>query len=140
MNEIFFLTKTEEETTSDFVKNEFERHALEAGLKIHRDSFSYVLKKEGGDIVGVLSGERTNSDAYIRNLVVAKDHRQNGFGTYLMETLTKDFRKEGVKRICLSTYRYQALGFYQKLGFAIEFVWKDLQDPRLDKIYLSKII
>jgi ribosomal protein S18 acetylase RimI-like enzyme len=49
-----------------------------------------------------------------------------------------DFRGKGYENINLSTYRFQAPGFYQKCGFKIEFVRENKEDPRLSKYFFVK--
>ncbi len=49
------------------------------------------------------------------------------------------FKEKGYEKIALTTFGFQALEFYKKLGYELEFVRED-KDPKLSKFfYLKKI-
>ena len=50
-----------------------------------------------------------------------------------------DDRNISYDKIALTTFGFQAPGFYQKNGYSIEFIRED-KDPKLKKYFLIKIL
>lgn len=69
-----------------------------------------------GGITAKLEGYKI---LYIETLFVKEDYRHLGIGTKLVLMMEERAVFEGVKMIRLDTFSWQALGFYQKLGYEI---------------------
>lgn len=55
-----------------------------------------------------------------------------------METVENYYKNKGYENINLTTYGFQALEFYKKCGFKVEFIRKSKENPKLNKYYLVK--
>lgn len=58
---------------------------------------------------------------HIKFLIINKEHRGRGFAKSLMEHAFNFGKKNGCNFAFVETMSFQALGFYQKLGFDIEY-------------------
>ncbi len=75
------------------------------------------IRNEHGAIVGGLTGKTYWRYLDVAYLWVDKEHRRRGLGTKLMTAALEEARQRGCSHALLDTYSFQALGFYQKLGF-----------------------
>ena len=50
------------------------------------------------------------------------------------------FKNKGFDNINLTTYEFQALEFYKKCGYKVEFVRENKENPKLNKYYLVKYL
>jgi ribosomal protein S18 acetylase RimI-like enzyme len=86
------------------------------------EPFSIILKDQNQKILGGLSGVIFYGSLYVDSLWVDETIRGQDWGTKLMKESEKMGREHGVKFINLNTMDWEALPFYQKLGFSIEFI------------------
>lgn len=71
--------------------------------------------------VGAVVVKRFWGQMHIKYLYVHKDYRQHRIASYLMEQAFAYARGLRCAFIFVETLSFQAVGFYQKLGFKIEF-------------------
>ncbi|MDD5145497.1 MAG: ribosomal protein S18-alanine N-acetyltransferase [Candidatus Pacebacteria bacterium] len=86
-----------------------------------QDSESFIVAIEKEKVVGYIIGKTKNNLGKIISLAVQKDFRKKGVGTKLLISLTKRFKRSGVKKIFLRTrtWNKKAVDFYKNLGFKI---------------------
>jgi len=96
-----------------------------------------LLKDEAGATIGGLWGRSGYEWLFIELLFVPEHLRGSGVGTQLMRQAEDVARERGLTGIWLDTFAFQALGFYQKLGFT---VFGELKDhPRgISQYWLQK--
>ncbi len=70
-----------------------------------------------GRIVGGLTGDLYWNALYVELLWLSEGARKSGLGRRLMQEAERRARRAGKDLIYLSTYTFQAPGFYRKLGF-----------------------
>ena len=58
----------------------------------------------------------------------------------LVKTVENYFKDKEFENINLTTYGFQALDFYKKCGYEVEFVRKNKKDSKLDKYFLVKYL
>lgn len=96
-----------------------------------------VLLKRNGQTVGGLSGKTYLDWLYVETLWIAEEYRGMGHGRELMMRA----EEEALKRSCigshLDTFSFQALEFYQKLGFSVFGKIEDYP-PGETRFYLRK--
>ncbi len=82
-------------------------------------TFSVILR-DGDDIAASARGVTNMGLVEIRGFWVDARLRGVGVGSEMMMALEKEAIRRGCTRAALDTYSWQALGFYQQLGF-VEF-------------------
>jgi ribosomal protein S18 acetylase RimI-like enzyme len=68
--------------------------------KLNRDPDLFLITESGGEIIGAVLGGYDGRRALVYHLAVSKDHRQQGNGKALMETLEDRLQEKG----CLRSY------------------------------------
>ena len=66
-----------------------------------------------------LKGWTWCGSCYIQTVWVQKDLRGQGVGTQLVQAAEQEARRRGCDHMVLSSYSFQAPGFYQKLGYEV---------------------
>lgn len=84
--------------------------------------FSIFIKDSKNHVLGGVSGVSFYGSLYIDSLWVDQTLRNQGWGTKLMHEAEKVGKERNVRFITLNTMDWEALPFYQKLGYAIEFI------------------
>lgn len=84
-------------------------------------SFAFFIK-EGEEIQGGIKGVTYYGSLYVDMLWVAKEVRDQGVGTKLMDAAEDLARKRNCRFSSLTTMDWEALPFYQKRGYEIEYV------------------
>ncbi len=80
---------------------------------------SVLARDEAGQVIGGVLGESIWGWMLIETLWVHEDHRGQGYGRQLMVEAERVARERGCQHITLETFSFQALPFYQKLGYVV---------------------
>lgn len=83
--------------------------------------FSVFLKDADRSVLGGISGTTFYGSLYIDSLWIASSLRHQGWGTVLMKEAEKIGRQRGVRFATVNTMDWEALPFYEKLGYSVEF-------------------
>ncbi len=83
--------------------------------------FSVFIKDQKQNVVGGATGVTFYGSLYVDMLWVDKSLRHQGWGTKLIYEAEKIGRERGSSFATLNTMDWEALPFYQKLGYSIEF-------------------
>lgn len=96
-----------------------------------------VLARSGDELVGGLLGSTQWTWLFIGHLWMAETHRGSGTGRSLIAAAEEEAVRRGCKHVHCDTFEFQALPFYQKLGFE---VFGQLEDypPGHTRYYLQK--
>lgn len=93
-----------------------------------QNSKNFIIKN-GSEIIGHLSIQLNDKTAAIVCILVEKTHQRKGVGTKLIEDVTKELKRQGVKEISLGSGGYSyfwpgvptnldsAVKFFEKLGW-----------------------
>ena len=84
--------------------------------------FRVYIKDSNQSVVGGASGVTFYGCLYVDMLWVQESIRNQGFGKKIMEEAEKIARERKCAFATLNTMDWEALRFYQKLGYSIEFV------------------
>jgi ribosomal protein S18 acetylase RimI-like enzyme len=82
-----------------------------------RDSFSVKLAGADGEIIGGLTAWTWAGLCGISMVWVHPDHRKDGWGARLLAAAEEEARRRGCDRGCVSSFTFQAPGFYRKYGY-----------------------
>jgi GNAT superfamily N-acetyltransferase len=118
--EEFRITSEAEPTAEDMSVFDALRDHNEAqvGPSGHRPLTLFV--RDGtGQTIGGLRGTTHWGWLYVSMLVVREPARRQGWGGRLLTAAEAEAAKRGCRHAYLDTFSFQALGFYQKLGYAV---------------------
>jgi GNAT superfamily N-acetyltransferase len=76
-------------------------------------------------IVAGISGNTWGGCLEIRQFWVEEARRRRGLGTRLYDAAEREARRRGCRQVVLSTFDFQAPGFYARLGFEVAAVIDD---------------
>lgn len=99
----------------------FGHHAIQmTGYDEKLEPVAFVAM-EGSSLAGAIVVERFWGSLHVKYMYVVEDYRGKGLGVRLMQQALA----YGVEQKCpfafLETMSFQALGFYQKMGFVLDF-------------------
>lgn len=77
------------------------------------------IRNSRGEIMGGISGHTHWGWLFIGHLWVAEKLRGQGYGTNLMVQAEQEAAHRGCRHAYLDTFDFQALGFYEKLGYEV---------------------
>ena len=121
----------------EIIDEEFNKFATKNGIICNYKSFAFVAE-EKSKIIGIITGNSYYKEVHISDLIVLEQYRNKHIGSKLMETVENYYKNKGYENINLTTYGFQALEFYKKCGFKVEFIRKSKENPKLNKYYLVK--
>ncbi|OII60917.1 GNAT family N-acetyltransferase [Streptomyces sp. CC53] len=85
------------------------------------DGEELSVRAEDGDgtVAGGLTGWTWGDSCEVHMLWVRADRRGSGLGTRLMREAEAEARRRGCRHMAVSSYTFQAPGFYEKLGYTV---------------------
>lgn len=117
---IYYVKNPKQEDSDCLLAGIIENAKLQRGLPAG-ESFGFFLKDENGEIKGGCSGFLFYGCFYVDLLWVDIALRGMDYGTSLMLKAEKLARERHCHFFAVNTMDFEALAFYQKLGFQIEF-------------------
>lgn len=115
----------------------FAAHAMSStGYDGDIREFALVAKRKGA-FIGALTARLFWGSLHIKHLFVLSDSRNKGVGQQLMEAALKIGKENHCRFAAVETMSFQALDFYRKLGFKIDFS-REGYDKGCTFHYLSK--
>ncbi|HHD4620685.1 TPA: GNAT family N-acetyltransferase, partial [Legionella pneumophila] len=85
------------------------------------DFFACFIRDADNSIVGGCSGGTLYGGLHVDNLWVSESIRHQGWGTKLMQEALKYGNEKGCAFATVNTMDWEAIEFYKKLGFELEF-------------------
>lgn len=93
-----------------------------------------------GELVAGLSGWTWQEAAGIAMTWVRQDMRGRALGTRLLETFEAEARTRGVRRVFVTSFTFQAPGFYRRHGYQEIFRWDGVPTAGEADIHFRKEI
>lgn len=122
--ECLALEIEEEEPSWDLEKKSYQgflQHSLETfGYNGDVSEFAFVCRSEG-NLLGHITGKSFYGGLHIKLLIVNQTMRGKGLGTALMNKAFQRGRELDCHFTYLETLNFQALDFYKKLGFVLDY-------------------
>lgn len=81
------------------------------------DNYNFHIKENNKIIAGIVAAS-TYDTLEIEFLFVDENHRGKNLGTELIKYVENLAKENGLKRILLNSYSFQAPDFYKKLGYS----------------------
>lgn len=97
------------------------------------------IRGKDGTLVGGLLGESFWEWLHIRTLWVDEPLRGNGYGSKLVQAAEDEALKRGCLHVHLDTFSFQALPFYQRLGYDVFGRLEDFPTGH-ERIFLKKTL
>ncbi|MFD0589014.1 GNAT family N-acetyltransferase [Paenibacillus sp. GCM10027627] len=97
----------------------FNRRHFPAELNDRYREVQFILKDDTGKVAGGLLGEVCRNWMEVHILYLEEETRGSGYGSELMEKAEQIAREWNCDFIKVDTLSFQALDFYQKLGFSV---------------------
>lgn len=85
------------------------------------DFFAYFIRDDQGQIVGGCAGDNMYGGLFIGQLWVKEELRGKGYGKQLMSLAEELAKKSQCRFVAVNTFGWEALNFYKKLGYDVEF-------------------
>lgn len=106
-------------------------------LNLEGKQFHFGLFENTGELIGcVVAVPGQSGAAKIRQMAVRPSRQGQGHGRELMTAVEKDLSQRGFRRLVLHA-RASAVGFYQKLGYAVtgdEFIEVSIPHFKMEKV------
>ena len=132
------IKKTEaEDRVGDFINEAFTDYAVTSNVDLNFEEYWFVAEDDSGEIIGTITGRAYYNEVHIGDLIIDKRFRGQDIGTKLVRAVEEEYQNKGYDKITLTTFGFQAPGFYKKLGYSLEFVRED-KDPKLSKYFYCK--
>ena len=119
------------------IENQHRRYEKLNNIDIQYEKF-YIVIKNKNDLIGCLTAYTAYQEIYIEDLIIFEKYRNCGYGKLLILELENLFKDQNYNNINLATNEFQAVDFYKKCGFEIEFIRKNTKDPQLNKYFFVK--
>ena len=103
----------------DAIASSLGHFNAENGYPPDRQSVAVTLANEDGQIVGGLWGKTVYEWLFVEFLVVPASLRGRDLGSKLMNTAEQIAIERGCVGAWLTTFTFQAQGFYEKLGYEV---------------------
>ncbi|MBA8666715.1 GNAT family N-acetyltransferase [Holosporaceae bacterium 'Namur'] len=119
------MVKIEQTPLTEQIKNTifkgFAEHAIErTGIDGINNAISFVAY-QGNEFIGAIVVELFWSQLHIKYLYVKKEYRGQNLGNQLTEHALNSGRSHKCDFAFVETMSFQALDFYKKVGFELEF-------------------
>ncbi len=97
-----------------------EQAKQKKGMK-QLDFFAFLIRDEKGKVIGGCGGDIMYGGLHVGQLWVTESLHGQGYGTELMKKAEELAKKSKCNFIVVNTFDWEALDFYKKLGFYVEF-------------------
>lgn len=126
------------EKVGEFINKVFTDYAIKCCVELNFEEYCFVAE-EDGEIVGAITGRAYYNEVHIGDLIIDEKYRRLKVGSKLVKAVEEAYAGKGYNKITLTTFGFQALEFYKKLGYELEFVRED-KDPKLCKYFYIKLL
>jgi GNAT superfamily N-acetyltransferase len=127
-----------EEDVNTLIQNLVRYNSTKAE-KEEWQALAIFIRNENRQIIGGLNGYTHWKWLYIRQLWVNETFRDKGFGRMLMDRAENEAFERGCHSSWVDTFDFQALPFYQKLGYEVFGILEDFP-PGHRRYFLHKSI
>jgi len=97
-------------------------------------------RDNAGVMRGGLIAEHKGNWLCIKYLWVSETSRGSGLGSELMQEAENQAREYDCSHVLVDTFSFQALPFYQKLGYQLQMSLPDFPHVGMERHYLSKVL
>ncbi len=120
-----------------FLEDRLYEHNAEKTGRDDGQLFSFFIRSDQQEIVAGLAGWVWASACQVQTLWVHPAWRGQGYGESLLNAAEEKARAHHCQVILISSYSFQAPGFYQKHGYEVGWILEDFP-PGHQHYYLVK--
>lgn len=91
-----------------------------------------------GNLLGGVSGWTWGTAAGIAMTWVHADHRGTGLGSELLAAFEDEARTRGCATVLVTSFTFQAPGFYERAGYREIFRWEGVPTQGRDDVHFRK--
>jgi GNAT superfamily N-acetyltransferase len=118
--------------------DELDRFNAAATTEVAPASELTVKAEQDGELVAGVSGWTWGEAAGIELVWVHEDHRGTGLGARMLATFEREAKARGCTHVFVSSFTFQAPGFYQRLGYEEIFRWESVPTRGRDDVHMRK--
>lgn len=134
------LTRVEAASeVQQFLEDRLYEFNLAAVGKQDGELFAFVIRDKADAIVAGISGWTWARACEIQHLWVAAEWRGHGYGGNLLRAAEEAARSRGCQAILLTSYSFQAPGFYRKHGYEIAYRLDDFPPGHSYSMLVKKL-
>ncbi|HEY4832553.1 MAG TPA: GNAT family N-acetyltransferase [Waddliaceae bacterium] len=122
MQELYHLERDDTPNLETILYAGLNDEAVAAKGMNRVSTFGICIKNETQKILGGAKGAVLYGNLYVDSLWINNKMRNQGWGTKLMAEAEKIGKECGCTFATVNTMDWEALSFYQKLGYNIEFI------------------
>ena len=102
-----------------FSEEDDSRKAIK--LFLEKNPHTCFVAEHDGAVMGTIMGGSDGRRGHIYHLMVSHEYRNNGIGKKLLDKTEREFRREGISKIFLLTFRKNRTGnrFWNNNGYGI---------------------
>ncbi len=131
--------KYPDESEYELIGKGFEKLADTNDVVCNYQPFTFTAEVEGL-MVGIITGKSYYKEVNIEDLIVKENYRHEGIGKGLIEQVEEYFKDKDFENINLTTYEFQAVEFYKKQGYEIEYMRPSRTNAKLNKYFMIKYL
>jgi GNAT superfamily N-acetyltransferase len=120
------------------LNEELDRFNADANPDVDPAQELTVRVEQDGELIAGLSGWTWGQAAGVAMTWVHEEHRRAGLGVRLMAAFEEEARKRGCRHVFVTSFTFQAPGFYQRLGYEEIFRWESVPVVGRDDVHLRK--
>lgn len=128
------------ESVKNVILSGHKKYEASHGFVCNYKPFSLLAKNSSDEVLGALQGYSAFSEIYVDDLWVDSSQRGKGIGRSLMAKLEEEFKQQGFNNINLVTSAFQAVDFYKKCGYEVEFFRENKKNPKFSKTFFIKYL
>ncbi len=99
-----------------------------------------IRMETDGELVAGASGWTWGQAAGIGMTWVRSDQRGDGIGARLLAAFESEAVTRGCTHVFVTSFTFQAPGFYERLGYEEIFRWQSVPTPGRDDVHLRKTL
>jgi GNAT superfamily N-acetyltransferase len=122
-----------------FLSDRLDEHnaAATAGVAAARE-LTVQVHDDAGNRLGGISGWTWGVAAGMGMVWVHPGHRGSGLGSQLLADFEEEARSRGCTHVFVTSFTFQAPGFYERRGYAELFRWEGVPTPTEADIHFRK--
>jgi ribosomal protein S18 acetylase RimI-like enzyme len=139
MNYIINFTDHPSHQEIDAIYKGLEKHAKQTLGNTSFEPFGFLVHGDNGALIAGCTGVFMYGALNIKLLWVDEMVRNKGLGKQLLEKAEILAQQKNCRYISVETFNWQATGFYEKMGYKVEFIYDGYDNDSKFYFFRKKI-